>query len=454
MELIRRLRDKFTPAGAATLQGLLLLGVLVIVNLLAFITRVQWDISEGKLHTLSPATARFLQGVKTPVKIVVVAEDEDTPAEELVKKFVAANPGLTSEYINPKKAPDRVKGYGVPRKAFVVVEAGKTRRWIPRLNEESLLGGILQVVKGGDKTVLFSSGHGELRLGDEGDTGLSKARHVLLGIGYKPEQAALTEANLKGAAVVVIAAPERPLTDDERKRVEAFLQAGGGLMVMVGAPPKAGLETLLRPFGVFSLDGRVVENNTRFRFQGSGSAIFVPHLPKCEHPLVRRLGRRSRMLFQWARMLAVAGGKGRKPFMVPLFASSDMSESVVTRKGKKVLLRRPGILAMASPPVPAKDRLPANLHIGRGRLFVSATASFAQDLDFGVGADRELWEIAVSWLAGDLDQPVLAQKEPHKSFNFNGPRDPRLRTVFITCVLVLPALFALGALVMFIRRTG
>ena len=223
-------------------------------------------------------------------------------------------------------------------------------------------------------------------------------------------------------------------------------------MVMVAPPPKAGLEKLLRPYGVVSFAGRVAENNPRFRIEGSGDpTLFVPPLPGCEHPLARRLGERSRALFQWVRMLSLTRGKGGKPLMAPLFVSSNTSQSIVSRGGKKVLVRRPGILVMASPPVADPARSPI---FGKGRLLVSGTASFAEDPDFEIGADRELWELAVSWLAGDLDQPVLEAKEPHKSFNFNGPRDPRLRTVFITCVLVLPALFAIAALVMFIKRTG
>ena len=86
----------------------------------------------------------------------------------------------------------------------------------------------------------------------------------------------------------------------------------------------------------------------------------------------------------------------------------------------------------------------------RVREFVAGTSLFTTNRFFGLGGSRGFWEAAVSWLAGDLDYPLIAQKEPSKKLDLT---DTQLRTVLIVCVLVLPGISAGLGLVVFIRRT-
>ncbi|HRU07124.1 MAG TPA: Gldg family protein, partial [Candidatus Brocadiia bacterium] len=236
MGLITFLRKHISPGGAAFLLLILLIAVLGAVNMLAFSTQVQWDLSENRSHSLSPATISTLQRLASPVRVVLVVQDPGEIAREtlrLLESLPRINPRITFELLEKGSNAERVSKYQIQRDRFLVVETAQCFRWVPRLSEQNLVSAILQAARGGDRKVLFSRGAGELDLPGLDERGMGKAREALVKGGFRPVQDALTAETLKDASVVVIAAPATELTPQTVTLLRNYVANGGGLLALV-----------------------------------------------------------------------------------------------------------------------------------------------------------------------------------------------------------------------------
>jgi len=121
-------------------------------------------------------------------------------------------------------------------------------------------------------TVAFLTGHGERSPGNIGDRGYNLMassttfRYALISQGF-----AVQDLNLSGdhpvppdVSVIVIAEPRTPLADNEKTKLEAWIAAGGNL-VIAGEPGRQELvNPLLAPLGVQLMPGRLVQPRKDF----------------------------------------------------------------------------------------------------------------------------------------------------------------------------------------------
>lgn len=445
MNIKNFVKKHFTHGGLAVLKIMVLLGVVLLLNLLASTARFRWDFSEGGVHTLDETTQRLLSQLAQPVRISMFVKEPDRRNEELFRRFESASGMVSFEVVDLTRHPERAEEYGIPLEEFVVVEGRGARRWVPRVNEQSLLASILQVSKGADRKVLFTQGHGETGIyGGEFD-GLSRAKAMLEEGGYRVAEGPPTAEVLAEAAVVVMASPQSNPDEETRERLLGHVRGGGGLLVLLDPPPAADMNDLLKEFRIESHPDRIVEMNLRLRPQGFGDdTVFVLRYFS-GHPIAERMTQRA--LIRGIRSLGLLAADEEGRHALPLCASSDNSGGRAEWPDGRVTWSDGPRLFMAATPEPPGLA-------GDGRVAVVGSSSFATNRYFDTTGNRELWELTVAWLAGDLDTPILAQKEPRKSFGFDGPQDPRLRAVFVVCVLVLPGISALCALGVFVKRAG
>ena len=446
MGLISDTRGRFSLGGGIALRIIVLLGGIIILNLAALHAEFHWDMTEGQTHSLAESTQQLLDNLGEPVKVLVfTAGRRPGSAERLLRRFEGATNLISFEFPDVNEQPELAQRYRVETGGVTIIEKEGQRRRLGRLNEQALAGAILQLVKGGGKKIVFSDGHGERDVLGHDPGGLVKAWGLLADAGYETVQAELTAEALKDATVLVIAAPKEEISADEASIVQRFVEGGGGLMVMVDPPPSAGLGALLSPYGIEPQDDYVVELNKAFRYSGfSASTIYVPVF-RSEHPVVTRTT--QPILLSKVRSLAQSPPGDEEEDIFALCVSSNNSWGE-TSGGEREVAWDKGI----DPPGPrilvAATGEPPSV-AGNGRVMAVGTAEFASNRGIDIVGNMEFWEAAVSWLAGDLDYPLVSQRGPQKKLELS---DAQLRTILVVCVLVLPAISGAAGIFIFIKR--
>lgn len=275
--------------------GTLSAGVLLVAALLAIVNYFGWkyhkrfDWTSSSLYTLSDKSKNVVEGLNRDVEFVVFLPPNDElyqPVQEILTQYDAASQRVAVRYVDPQRnrieaerliQQYQIQGYGV------VVASGKDRRVIqsadlaemdfsgmqlgqaPTLSgfkgEQLFTGAILQLGEGRKPKVIFTTGHGERSLDDQGAEGLSGIQEILGADNFDVEEwAALGQSTIPpGTDLVVVAGPKSPFLRPELDALAAYLNGGGRVLAMLdpvlgqaegtGLTP-TGFETWLTQFGV------------------------------------------------------------------------------------------------------------------------------------------------------------------------------------------------------------
>lgn len=275
--------------GTLSAGVLLIAALLVIVNYFGDKYHKRFDWTSSRLYTLSEKSANVVRGLKKDVEFVVFLQPGDElyePVRELLSQYDAASQRVRVRYVDPQR--DRmeaerliqqyqISGYGV------VVASGKDKRVIPSNDlaeldfsgmqmgqaptlaafkgEQLFTGAILQLGEGRKPKVVFTTGHGERSLDDQGPEGLAGIQQLLGQDNFDVEEwSALGKTAVPpGTDLVVVAGPRSPFLQPELGALAAYLNGGGRVLAMIeptlgqgegaGLTP-TGFETWLGQFGV------------------------------------------------------------------------------------------------------------------------------------------------------------------------------------------------------------
>lgn len=450
MELIKKLRSKFSNSGLITLQIIVLVGGIVGANFAAMHAQFDWDMTEEKMHSLDDQTVGMLKKVQKPIHVMLFGKSLSENGLNLMDNFAQATPKLTYELIDPKANPELAEEYKVvEEQGVVIVETGDRRRRLPRLREQSLLNAIIQLTRDSDKQILFATGKGEKDPFNPNADGLTEAHSLLKQAGYTTHNEAITDAMLAEVKVVILAGPTSEYDDATAEKLATFVKNGGGLLVMADPRPGAALANVMAPFNIMPIDDYVIELHEGFRRPGySASTIYERHF-RADQPVGQRMGNailmrgvRSLEYIEWPEQEAELND----PWALCISSAKSWGE---TDFGSKAVQFTPGsdhvgprILAMAT-----GDETEV---AGDGRIMVVGTSAIATNRDIGIAGNREFFELTVAWLADDLDLPMITEKRIDRTLDLT---DGQMRAILVTCVLAIPGLTALMGLVVFIRRT-
>ncbi|HXO21066.1 MAG TPA: GldG family protein, partial [Thermoanaerobaculia bacterium] len=261
-----------------------------------------------RLYTLSEKTRNVLKDLHTDVEAVVfLAPQEElyTPVKELLARYAAASPHIRVRMIDPQKNPveaeQLVKKYEVTS-AGVVIATPKDRRVLdsaeladfdlsgmqlgqkPEMTgfkgEQLFTSALLQLSEGRKPKILFTTGHGEASLDDQGPHGLSGAQEILGRDNFDiSEWASLGKPAIPdGTDMVVIAGPKASFVQPELDILSAYLKKGGRVLALVdpvlgkaagtGLVP-TGLEAWLAGYGVSVGQNIVVDPSNPLPFFGA-----------------------------------------------------------------------------------------------------------------------------------------------------------------------------------------
>ncbi|HEX6862293.1 MAG TPA: GldG family protein, partial [Thermoanaerobaculia bacterium] len=278
--------------GTLSAGVLLIAALLVIVNYFGDKYHKRFDWTSSRLYTLSEKSENVVRDLKKDVDFIVFLQPGDElfePVRELLSQYDAASQRVRVRYVDPQR--DRmeaerliqqyqISGYGV------VVASGKDKRVIPSNDlaeldfsgmqmgqaptlsgfkgEQLFTGSILQLGEGKKPKLIFTTGHGERSLDDQGPEGLAGIQQLLGQDNFDVEEwSALGKTAVPpGTDLVVVAGPRSPFLQPELSALAAYLNGGGRVLVLVeptlgqaesawgGGLTPTGFESWLGQFGV------------------------------------------------------------------------------------------------------------------------------------------------------------------------------------------------------------
>ncbi len=273
-----------------------MLGVGVLLALILFLIAnyfgskysQRFDWTQERLYTLSDKTTNVLAELSKDVEVIVFLSPVEPlygPVKELLATYDAASPRITVREVDAERnlleAQSLVDRYEIGQLNVIVFDAGDDRRVLdtsdladydysgmqmgqgPQMTgfkgEQVFTSTLLELIESRKPKVIFTIGHGELRLDDFSPGGLSTARVLLGQDNFELEDwTSLGESAVPdGTDLVVIAGPTSTWVEPELELLRRYLASGGRMMVLIdptlsptGGLVETGLDSLLAEFGV------------------------------------------------------------------------------------------------------------------------------------------------------------------------------------------------------------
>lgn len=277
------MRRRNHPLLALVVATIGLIGCAGLLLLLAYRHTVRLDLTPERSYTLSAHARRILGGLDRDVHVTVFVRSQDprTPfVKDILWRVANASRRVHYDFVDLNRSPALARQYGIERYGALVVESEGHRRDIANPSEGSLLSAVLSVTRPSERVVYFLTGHGEHSPADtDRKTGCSGAARAL-----EEDQFRVRELPLLGpegvpsdATLVVIAGPRKDLLPDERARLDAYVDRGGALLMLLDPESPASFAAVAARRGIVARDEVVVDPEARLA-AGEGVTILVSGL--------------------------------------------------------------------------------------------------------------------------------------------------------------------------------
>ena len=344
------------------------------------------------------------------------------------------------------------------------------------VSEQELTYAIIKVAEQTSKKVFFLVGHGEGDIADaEHAEGFKALADAVAAEGYGIEtlnlQAPASASTAMGAkvkvgdaaaptklgvpkdvALLVVNAPKKPLLDPEVAALEAYLNEGGRLLVMVEPRDINGMESLLHGWKVELRADVIVDTNPLNRLLGLGAAAPMIQPVADDHPITKDFAGAAVMLT--ARSVAVANGGLAGVDAQPLARTNDTAwgETHLGKDGTAAEDDKDNLPPLYVAVASQKDTKDApNKRSDEARLTVFGDSDWVTNKYLGMQGNQDLVLNAVNWLAEEEEKIAIRPKSRAGSQLFlSGEQLGKLKFFSMDILPVL--LVAAGLGIVLVRR--
>jgi len=442
-------------ASNAVLGTSALLGILVLANVVVYRNPKSWDLTEDRQYSLAPETVDALHALSSDVRLIGFYSLERAAARDqlrpLLQRYQEASDGrVTFEFVDPRAEPFRAQEFGVTRDGSLVVAMGGASEVTTFASEQEITGAIIRLSNPGERAVYLLTGHGERDAEATDELGYSQLRQALEAKNYTIETLSLLVSPQvpEDARAVVVAGPTEPLSEAEIGALTAYLENGGGLVVLADplpgmspAAPDPLVEYLAREWGVTLRQDVVFDLSSSLPY----AAISASY---ASHPITERL-RNLATYFPTARSLAVAESDDSRTRTELILTGAD-SWGETTLEG----LTEDSVIEFDE-----VEDAPGPLVIGAtvedfaagARIVVIGDSDFAANADFFGLGNGDLLVNSVDWAAGEDDLISLTPKQTTDRFVSPPTRGMALLVVLVA-ILLLPGAFIVLGISTWLRR--
>jgi ABC-type uncharacterized transport system involved in gliding motility auxiliary subunit len=431
------------------------LGILIIVNYLAFKQGGRVDATEGKLYSLSDQTVKTLEKLDKEVEVLAFFKPVGNDRREfqgLITEYERRSSKIKAEFIDPDKDPGIAKKYEVNEYGTVVLVSGDQNIRLKLADlisggivddaEQEVTNSLIKLSKGVRKTVYFLTGHGERDIKDNTEPqGLGMLTSALNDEAYEvKELLLLRESNVPGEnSILIVAAPKKRLIEREIDAIKKYLDGGGKAVFMI--EPRSGndLVSLLKQYGFDVGDAVIIDPSSKLVGGGDVAPIVTQYPP---HDITEDF--KFATLFPYSRTVDVASKEGIHTTEIAKTGEYSWAE-------KNFALFDQGIAQQDRDDKPGPLGLAAVGEIGEStRIAVFGSVDFVSNRFFDFSGNSDFFLNTISWISGDESLISIRPKVAREGkLTLTGSQ---LRVIFSLTVIGLPAIVLLSGIAVWWRR--
>lgn len=264
----------------------IVIAVLVVINLIVGQIPekyTQVDVSTQKLYTISDTTVKYLKDMNTDVTIyhIVQSGKEDSVLERMLTRYEEESKHIKVEKKDPVLYPNFTSQYtgdDVADNSLIVV-AGEKSKVISYsdlyetemdyttyqtnttgFDGEGQIDSAISYVTSENLPVIYTlEGHEELELNSSLTDSLQKANYDVQSLNLLTQ-----DAVPKDTGCLMIAAPQKDLSEEEAQKIITYMEAGGKVMIFTEytGTDMPNLKSVLENYGVTTGDGVIMEGDT------------------------------------------------------------------------------------------------------------------------------------------------------------------------------------------------
>ncbi len=238
----------------------LFLFVVIALGWLSVRYKTELDWTAGHRNTLTEASVKQLESMKDPIKFLVFMYPRSEIRQSIeadLEKYRRIKPDISVEFIDPSTSPQKVKEYNIGQAGELVAEYQGRHENLSATTEPIVTGALQRLSYAGERWVMFLEGHGERGINDNERDGYAHFAQSLRDKGLKVQALNLAKSASipDNAAVLVIAAPAKPLLEGEAKIVADFVSRGGNLLWLADPENVPGMDAVAKLIGLTWLNG-------------------------------------------------------------------------------------------------------------------------------------------------------------------------------------------------------
>jgi ABC-type uncharacterized transport system involved in gliding motility auxiliary subunit len=453
-----------TPLNANTHNTIkLILGTLGFLGLLVAAQAIlaghnrRLDLTPQKKFTLSERTQQVIADLKRDVRLMAFI-NSDRPEnfflQDLLERMAALSPRFHYTIVDINRNPALAREYQAIQYGTLVFEsAGLRKGTLLSGGESGMVSTLLQVTRSGEKIVYFLTGHGEGDLTNAvPQEGYSKLNGALADEFYQVKPLSLTTSGAvpADAAVVILLGPKVDLLPAELSALDAYVQRGGALLILLNPKAPPSLVTFLESHNVHLPPLVAVDPIKRLY---AGEMITFRASPTARvHPMLRSVN--APPIFSLARVVEVHEDSAKGIVASPILATSGegfgTAEKNLTKEGTATLSPERGDMPG---PVPIAGEVAFRTKGEKlGRIVVFGDVDLANNALLEQGGNKDLFVNALNWLAEDVAQMAARPEAQRSGINQLFLSAEQGRTVLLLSAVALPGMFLLAGVSLFVWR--
>jgi len=423
-----------------------------VVNLIGYHNDIRWDLTADKTNSLSPETLNVLKSLDQPVtaQAYFTSLTSKENAETLLRNYSNAARGKFSyEFIDPNENPLAANEAGITRDGSIVLKAGDAQEIITTVNEQQLTSALLRLLSPEEKVIYVLTGHGEATFDAYEDASYAYAVRELTTKNYTINELNLLATNKvpEDAKVIIIAGPQKPLSEDEVTLLKAFVDNGGGLIVMLEPTALTQFGDSQDPLATWLADEWNIQYEDDLIIDltsQSGTLAVVDHYGS--HPITDAMQGMTAVL-PTSRSLSVGTAGAMIPTELAYTSANAWGETdMEALKNNSATFDSsadkagPLVLALA-----AEDSMHG------GRVVAFGDSEFANNATYQLYGNADLFLNAVDW-AAKQDQLINLTAKSQTTRTLVTPNQAAQNAILFGSVAVIPLAIIIAGVVVGIRR--
>ena len=431
------------------------LGLLIVAQAILASHNRRLDLTPQKKFTLTPRTQQVVTGLKKDVQALAFIHSdrpENFFIEDLLSRMAALSPHFSYQIVDINRNPALARQYEATQYGTLVFESnGRRKGTLLNTGENGVVSALLQVTRRGEKVIYFLTGHGEGDLvNDIPQEGYTKLNGALADEFYQVKTFSLAETGAvpEDAAVVVLLGPKALLLPFELSALDAYIQRGGALLVLLDPNGSSSLVTFLENYGVH-LPPLIAVDPAKRLYAGEILTFRASSTAK-QHPIIRSVN--APPIFSLARVVEVREDPAKGIIAWPILATSGegwaTAEQNIPKEGTGQFVAGRDIPG----PVPIAGEVAIRKGEKLGRIVVFGDADLANNSLLELGGNKDLFVNAVNWLAEDIEQMAARPETQRSGVNQLFLSAEQGRMVLLLSTVAMPGAFLLVGVSVFLWR--